>query len=488
MAGAPHPLQAALRTVAWATSSVVLLLITAVAALHLLSMARALARTPDPYGDAGMAFVAAYSIAAFAALGVAWSWKRAGPPRPVVQILVVIAVAVGLRFGLAIGFDAPLAGENGVVHRQAVGILEGTVDCCFSHRPMGYPLALATVYSMLGIGPHAIEALNIALAALTTFLVFDIARVAWGPRAAIVAATGYAVMPSQRLMVLPPLTEPLYTMVLAATIRVSLIPGLPAAAALGAALAVAQYIRSTAVALLAPIAVMVLSFGPALHRSSGRIGLTLVAFLIAMAPVIAFNLEQHADVSISTSAYGGWSLFVGANPASDGRFNADDSALFAKMPGDSAWERSQHAGELAMDRILADPQAYLSLQPRKFAVMWKDETYAGAYAFAPAGSAVPRQTSIAWLLSQIFYVPAVALASFAVIRHGRGNPTVLLIGMVIAVVALSHAVLEVHSRYHAYLIPLFLILAAGAATTSWHGRSRSDAQRAARSEIPGGDL
>ncbi len=44
--------------------------------------------------------------------------------------------------------------------------------------------------------------------------------------------------------------------------------------------------------------------------------------------------------------------------------------------------------------------------------------------------------------------------------RGVWRPASLLIGMLVTLVALSHLVLEVHSRYHAYLVPLLCVLAA----------------------------
>lgn len=428
-------------------------------------MLRDLGGATAAYGDGGLAWVLGYSVGGLVVLAVAWRLARdVGTRTPRLHVLGVLALAIGVRSALAVAFDAPLTAENGVIHDQAVGVLKGATNCCFSHRPMGYPLTLAAAYGLLGIGPHAIEAMNIGFSGVTTLLVFDVARIGWNPRAGLLAAAAYAVMPSQVLMTLPPLTEPLYSMVVVAAVRLALVPRIPAAVALGLVLAIAQYVRSTAVALMAPVTVLFFSFGASIRESVARTAITVVAFLIAMLPVVSFNLATHGDLSVSTSAYGGWSLFVGANQASSGRFNAEDSALFAEMPGGSAWERSQYAGSLARDRIFDDPLGYVTLQPRKFAVLWRDEAYAGSYAFAPAGSSVPAETSIAWLLSQIFYVPTVAMATLGVLLHGRKNQAAMLVGVIAAVVTLSHAFLEVHSRYHAYVIPLLLIIAAGAAT------------------------
>ena len=77
--------------------------------------------------------------------------------------------------------DAPLYGENGIVHEQALGILDGA--CCFSHRPWATRMMLAGAYAVLGQGPGTIEALNFSFAAVTTWLVWDIGRVGLGAAA-----------------------------------------------------------------------------------------------------------------------------------------------------------------------------------------------------------------------------------------------------------------------------------------------------------------
>ncbi len=329
---------------------------------------------------------------------------------------------------------------------------------------MGYPLALAGAYTLLGIGPGAIETLNIASAAVSIWLVYDIGRISWNRTTGAVAAATLAVVPSHVLLALPPLTESLYTVVVTAVVRLAVGRSprpVVAAAAVGIMLAGAQYVRATASSLLLPIVIVPLVAGAGLRHAAARATATVLAFGIALLPVVSYNLQAHGDLSVSTSAYAGWSLFVGANRESAGQFNAADSALFAELPGGSAWERSERAGALGLRRIANDPVGYLRLQPRKFGVLWGSESYAGAYAFSPAGPVAPRQTVVAGLLTQLAYVPIVVLALLGLIRERRRPSDVaLLIGLIVFVVAASHIFLEVHSRYHAYLLPLLVLLAA----------------------------
>lgn len=451
----------ALRSVTWWLAVVVLGLI-ALAAVNLLFLQISPLWTGStrPWGRAGLAFTVGYALVSVAATVAAWrAADSARLPRAAVPASIIL-LAVAIRVAVAIAFDAPLSGENAIIHRQALGVLDGS--CCFSHRPLGYPIALAGAYSVLGIGPAAVESLNLIFAAVTAGVVWSIGRVAWGRHVGAVAATLYAVMPSQVLMVLVPLTEPMYTMLVAITVRLAMElgrPGYAVAAATGATLAAGQYVRATAVSLLAPalalLAMLPDGFAPRLARGAAIVAV----FVVLMLPVVEYNLEVHGDLSISTSAYAGWSLYVGANREYDGRWNREDSARFAEFPGTSAWAKSEYAGTLVADRIAEDPEGALRLLPRKFTVMWADERYAAGYALA-SGPAT-RTVYVGWLVSQLLWAPLAVLATIGMfVEAPSPRPAALLIGMIVTLVALSHLLLEVHSRYHAYVVPLLCVLAA----------------------------
>ena len=164
-------------------------------------------------------------------------------------------------------------------------------------------------------------------------------------------------------------------------------------------------------------------------------------------------------------------MYVGLNADSGGQWNSVDAAALAGFPGDSWWDRSAYAGSLALDRALADPGRTLELMPTKFVTMWGDESYAPDYAFARIQQ--PRVIEVGRGLAQAFWVVLCLLAAIGVLveRH-RPRPATLVIGTTIASIALIHLVLEVHGRYHSYLLPLFCLLAA--AGGEWLIRRRAE--------------
>ena len=469
-----RPVPARIRTAVWAASVAVLALIGFAALVRTASFLSPIVTTfPGPYGRLGLLFSAAYLAAAVVLLLVAWraaSWQRL---HGMVLPVAIVILAVGVRVLLSAFADGPLYGENRIIHQQALDVLDGA--CCFSHRPLGYPVSLAGAYALLGVGPSAVEALNVVFAAGTAFLVWDIGRVSWGRQVGALAATAWAIAPSQVLMVLPPLTEPMYTLAVVAAMRAAIIPVRhPAVVAVlcGATLAAGQYVRATAGLLLVPIVAVPWLIGWTLRRTVLRTAVIGAVYVVLLAPVVAYNLETHGELSVSTSAYGGWSMYVGANREFGGRWNAEDAARFAAFPGDSAWDKSEHAGTLVIDRVMEDPGGSIALLPRKFMTLWADETYAAAYAMATGPPT--RAVHVGWLTSQLFWAPLVLLAGLGMFV-GRRDPraAALVIGMTVTLVAVAHFALEVHSRYHAYLVPLLCLLGAvgaGALGRWWRDR------------------
>lgn len=443
-----------------------------------------LSEFPHPYGLTGLLFAGAYLGVSAALLVAVWvaSGPRAGNlRRPWLLPAAVVGAGVAVRLVVMLLADGAIYGETRIIRDQAVAVLDGA--CCFDHRPTGYPILLAGGFALLGVGPAAIEVLNLAFAAVTTWLVWEIGRAGWDRRVGAMAAATYALIPSQVLFVLVPLTEPMYTMLVAAAVRLGMAldrRATLAAVGVGAVLAVAQYVRSTAAALLLPVVALPLVAGCRWWPSVRRGMLAAATFTILMAPVIAYNINTHDAVSVSTSSYGGWSLYVGANREYGGQWNAEDAARLAAFPGDTWWARSEYAGTMAMERIRDDPAGYLRLMATKLKTLWRDEHYAAAYALA-TGPAT-RIVHIGWLTSQLAWVTLTGMAVVGVLGdRRRPRPATLLIGMTLALVTLSHLFLEVHGRYHSALVPLLGVLAAAgvpvlvAAIRSLRSRSRQGA-------------
>lgn len=403
-------------------------------------------------GDLGLLSLA---VGAGAALLVAVYAMALQPRGRWVAFGLGLLLLIGLRLFAMGRVDAVLTHDPLFIHELAVGVANG--QCCFSDRPMGYPIGLGIAYALFGDSRIVTELFNLVVAILTGLLVYDLVRATWGQAAAAVALTVYGVIPSQILLVTVPVTEPMYALALLAAVRLAVASsaGVMATALAGVALGLSQYARPTSIALLPAFMAIPWLAGMRAGQSLVRAAIIVAAFLVVLLPVIEHNLRVHGDLSVATSDYAGWSLYVGTNQQSDGRWNPEDAARLTAFPGDTWWERSEVAGGEGIRRIAEDPGGFASLAVRKFRVLWEEEDYAASHVVGNAEVAPVVQA-----LTSTFYVGLLAAALSGVWRERRApTRTTLLVLGITATVAAIHIFVEVAGRYHAYLIPLWCVLA-----------------------------
>lgn len=382
---------------------------------------------------------------------------------PFVPLLVLIVVRVGAI--LAAPTHIPADNDPRYLHELAVGVLDGG-NPIVSHRPMGYSTTLAALYAVFGVHPVLAEVLNLACAILAGWMLFVVARAAWGLRGGAAALLLYALVPSQILMVTAIFTETMYGAILLAAIAAAVVGlesrRLAPMLAAGVILAASQYVRPVSLAFLPLFAAAPALLGLRWVRA-GLMALVLItAFVGALLPVAVHNVTTHGALSLATSSYGGWSVFVGANQEHAGQFNRDDQAILRETPGRSVWERSERLGRAGWQRITSDPVGFAELAVRKFRIQWADDTYAVVNAF-PAWSSTSVRFDAARLLSQALYALVAILAAVPLVRFRRKpSPAMLLIAGIIVIVSAAHVVVEVQPRYHAYVVPLLCALAGGA--------------------------
>ena len=379
---------------------------------------------------------------------------------PIGPLLLLVAI----RIGAILLAPTPLTADNDprYLHELAVGVLEGG-NPIVAHRPMGYSTLLGALYAAFGVHPVLAEFLNLGFATLAGWTLFMMVARAWDRRAAAAALLLYALVPSQILLVTTVFTETMYSAVLIAAIALAseavMTRRMGLAVSAGIVLALSQYVRPVSQAFLAMFAAAPLLYGIRWSRA-GVLSLAIAAsFLVAMVPIALHNASVHGALSLSTSSYGGWSVFVGANQEHDGRFNGDDQAILHDTPGNTVWERSETLGRAGVDRIISDPRAFAELVLRKFRVLWDDDTYGQSNAFPGWTVTDPLNPALA-VASQGVYVLLAALATVGLWRsRQRPRPAALLLAGVLVTIALAHVFVEVQPRYHAYVIPLLCALA-----------------------------
>jgi len=441
-------------------------LFAAIAALAVRELAsglvRAAGRLDHPAVLPGLSLALVTVGAGLAILAAAARLADRGRDGERIALIVGISLLVGVRLAVAAVQDGVPGGEMQFYHELAVGVRQGA--CCFSDRPMGYPILLAGAYGLLGPGVVATETLNTVLAAMAGIALFVLVRGAYGPRAASLALVMYAIWPASVLMTVVRLPETAYDglVVLGALTAIQARPGWRGSALTGAILGIAQYFRpSTPLLLLAYLLARIWPMA-ALRRALALGALPLVAtFMLVLAPVIDHNLREHGEASISTSAWGGWSLYVGTNAASGGEWTRADVRRIQALGAVDPWSRSRIAGPLGVRRILDDPPRFGRLALRKFNTLWATEEYGVQYGMDRRLPELPEATFPA-LVSQIFYVGVVVAATLALYRSRKrlDQLAVLAIGTAFIVTAM-HTFLEVRDRYHSYVVPLVIALAAG---------------------------
>jgi hypothetical protein len=377
---------------------------------------------------------------------------------------VPMAMLIGLRVLVIPLVETPIppGGDPIILHQLAVGVLDGG-NPVVAHRPMGFSTLLAGLYALFGVRPWLAEVLNLAFAILAGWMLYQLVLAGWGARRASIALVLYAIAPSPILMVTTVFTETVYSGLLLAALALTsaAVHGrrLAVAIAGGIMLAAAQYVRPMSQAFLPVLAAAPFLSGIRLARAGVIAAALIMSFIVALLPVAVHNLSVNDSLSLSTSSYGGWSLFVGANQEHDGRINADDQATLRSMEG-SWWERSAELGRAGVERIVDDPGGFLALAVRKFHVLWSSESYAVGAALRGSDAGQTIRSALE-LVTQLAYVALAITAVVGLWRMRRAPPLEgVLMAAILVVVAVSHTFLEVQGRYNAYLIPLICALAA----------------------------
>jgi len=328
---------------------------------------------------------------------------------------------------------------------------------------MGYSTMLAGLYAIFGVHPVLAEVLNLLLALVAGWMLFLLVDGGWGRRAAAVSLTLFALVPSQILLTTTIFTETAYSAFLIAALVLcaaalrgrDVLTGVAA----GAVLALSQYIRPLSQALLATFVVVPFLVGLRLARAATLAAAIGASFVVVLLPIASHNLETFGDLSLSTSSYGGWSVFVGANQEANGMFNRADQAILRETEGASVWEQSELLGREGWRRITSDPRGFAELAVRKFRILWSDDTYAEGAALYQSKAAEWLRTALR-ITSQAAYAAIAAAAAVGMWWQRRAlPPEAMLIAGVVLTIAAAHIVIEVQPRYHAYVVPLLCALA-----------------------------
>ncbi len=400
----------------------------------------------------------------------AFSKPRLDPRLEWAALGVVLLLGIGARCVAMMVLKESLQSDSAAYFEMArtllaPGAMHDTYGNAAFYSP-GYPFALAAMFGIAGVKLGAALTLNLILATISTLLTYLLARRATGNGVlALIAAAGFAVLipavAGSALLLRENLSVPLllgFTLaivILLETRRPLLVAGV-AGLLYGAGM-----LAGASVILTGGTVVVALLWR---HRSWP--GTSAAAFAFAAGTALMLGpWVLHVDHVLGRPALntnGPFNLYVGNNPAANGRFvSMADTPLGAEWrvirARDGELRATDYLGELAVAHMRAYPVQTGILALRKLALFWSPDFPDSTD--QSRGAAI---TTLRWI-DGLQHLLIVALGLLAVVQWRRRTKAERLILLVIAGFWAIHAAAYVMPRYRLPIMPLLLISAASAA-------------------------
>lgn len=340
----------------------------------------------------------------------------------------------------------------------------------------GYSSFLGFFLSTLDSVPLLPQVLNIILTLCSGTALFFLCRKWCSPESGIAAYLLWALCPSQTIYNSLILSEPLYTALLLAFFLIvtyvgelefgkqqPILIGAATGCFCGLLLRSIQIIRPIAAVPLIALALWLILLSAELSDCLKRkLWLPLLVLTVVVYSVTGPLWQTYMAVRLGEepSSTPGYSILVGFNISSSGRWNQEDSErLYAynDHPGITAEEVQYALLRDAKERIVDERQSIPNLMVQKLRIFLGSDHACVGYS-----RAILRHTSwFSWLCNG-FYYAILCLAVLGVIRIWKSgaNSTILLAPLFILGLTLAQMLVEVAGRYHYSMIPMFIILAA----------------------------
>ncbi len=408
----------------------------------------------------------------------ATTWiNRISTAHSVVFLSAIIAISFILRAAWGMWVQTEPYSDFEVYHQAALSLSRG--ESPIPGKPLGYPLILAIWYR-LGQEKLARIFLNALLGTGTVLIVYHLGYIVTGKRLnARVAALLMAFWPADILYSSVLGSEAAYALFLWLAYLLFL-SALSAAdqsprsrivliLVSGLILAFSNTIRPTSLPLVLPVLVLSLFTG---NRLRERLRIVLALLFVFLTVLSSQVLIQTASILTSgtvamPSQRWGYNFLIGTNTETWGRYNESDVNLISALPGNEL-QRNQAALQLGLQRIRNSPAAFLALLPKKFIVLWGDDTY-GAFSTGSTGRIIP-SSAVGYLnyVSQVYWCLVVLLLGLVYIwpldRSFSPNLQCLLVLLLLS--TFFFELWEVQPRYHHFLNPTLAIFAAMGVTTA----------------------
>jgi len=411
-----------------------------------------------------------------------WLWRNARS-RTALGLALVALLALSLRLLFLRDYAArPNADVLGIGsdHR---GYQSGGLDFLRGQWPPphqafyvqpGMSLTLGAIYSLVGPNIRAAQLLQMLLGALTTVLIFDLARQIFDTATGWIAALLWAIFPLpifyEAQLLTHGLEAPIGALLLWLWVRTmenkqwrSPLEAWRWPLALGFSLGLAAVLRPTFL-VLAPFVAFSLLWQ---HRTRWRLALARIAglaliSLIPITPVTLHNYRVDGRLQLLTSN-SDVTLYLGNN--------RDSTGLGEYSPAYRATHTLVNRGETTfyqqtLDDIRADPMRWVQLMIRKTALYLGDQElpnnvdfYAEGIALSPTLATLPLRFGAMMALALAGTIVAAMIDKPGFSSAVRQKPGLSIVVLYAALQLLVTVVYHVFSRFRAPIYPAIVILA-----------------------------
>lgn len=364
----------------------------------------------------------------------AWNWlTNTRAALVALWVLFVLPRAAALLIAPLPTSDADWYYSRGAMLAAGIGYL-GNNGAPTAYWPPGWPMALSAAFRLLGTSVWSVGLLNLACAALSGWLLYDLARRITGTEGAgRVALLLYAIYPNAIGYVPLALTEVFYTTLLLAICWLLVArTGRAAFVLAGLLLGMATLVKAQTLVVVPLILAIELLRAPGFWRRLPA-ALGQFALLVALAGVVVapwtMRNQRVLGHTVLVSTNGGITLYTGNNDSARGGFTPEDAGV-------KALETRSDLDEVAYDAeakrrgvewIKAHPARFAALMPLKLAKLWTTDGEAQwAYETGLAGYARwDGAFHAVRIANQLYYL--VLLAAFAaaaalqLVRRWRGR-------------------------------------------------------------------
>ena len=387
-------------------------------------------------------------------------------------ILVAVVVTAAVVRLLWVMAARPVLGSDfawyvGAAQRLAEGLGYSMPDGkATAFWPVGWPLVLSVVFR-LGMGLAGAYAVQIACGAATAGLVYVGARrIEVAPRPAAAVAMLYALLPGQATSAAILGTEPLFTLLITASI-VTLLgrPLVLRTVVLSAALmGGATLVRPTTLVWPAVLLVILLLRHLPLRRALAMAGVTAGVMAIILAPLTIRNAVRFGAL-MPVSTNGGINLWQGTQAD-----NTYWKPVGPPMSLPTEVERDAAARAVAINYWIQHPIEMLNRVPVKLRFLWESDD--DSLLWMAATKTLSEADYRSWAaIANLSYWALLGLAVAGALKAWRARREVylLLVGFV-GYYTMLFAFFPAWSRFHQPLIPVIAILGACGLASVWPPR------------------